>query len=658
MNIKNSLISMSAFLFPSIGFAQTASHYVSEYSTTSIVPCIWVKDATGSGWQIGDIATVYNDGSVIEITKVNKNGSIADFIVKKYAKNLKNYQGKQYWSPNPHAQNDADPLHKAACFRVNTTSLNVLPAETSRSIMTDVKNSAKQKNIQTLFDLVFSSPSPYFYLDKTLSYSFENGPPLTLPNYLDKSTTPYTSASAVINMIEADTSMFPQATFSGLSFPYAGDSFPTLSVPPRDLPTLTLGRIDQGRVDNTAPSFSINYVNNDPVHGRNSIDHINKRNIDINTVVTPQAISSTRSLSNFLEDDGMQGYGQQNYAFQNVLHKKGLSWSWATAEELDETQGLDYTYGDRNAPSFGQLSTVEFVAEHNLNAVGYDLAATSYDAQTAHRINQLASNGLWEQYVPFWKPDTPFAPHQMIRVVDPRSGMQHLFVSDQGGTSGEILPRFEFTGTRKINDASVKWLYLGPLKAQIGLAFSASSNCHIPTYPENYNGNKVPACSEIGAAFAAPAHIYNTVFDASASVFVQPGIHSWARTQADTYLDLTADSTSSGLNKHILGYDSKEHALQYRVKTEENNKIQNNNPIFSVKDTGELTTQSLTTKHDANINGKVTIGDTLKLPSKSKEEIKQITSAKPGEIIYDTTDDAPVIYTKHGWKIIPLISLK
>ncbi len=612
-------ISFANYFMPSIPLFQTTKLALCS-------PSLWVSDAGGKGWKIGDTAVTSNDYSKIKVTKINNKGGIADFDVIHYANNPKDFTGQSAW-----ATNDRDS-NSHACFSVVETHSDTLLFPSMKSISHpgryveagEVLELDKAKT-EDLYNFLFSKSTPYLKISNG-RWPGGDGKPIPLRPYGGGKYNEKWSSVVDLRGINTDTAPWYSSPEYGVRFPYAGDSFPTISIPNRNLPTVTIGRVDFGGVNNTSPSYLFDYVNDDGSNGYNSQYFINKRNVEVHTVITKNGIGSTHGLGNIFDDAGMGGYGQQNYAFQNVVHKYGLSWTWAIADELDEMGGLDISYTDRSLDK--GPSTVEIEGEHNLNSVGPDMFATYYSSKNVqHRTNQLASHGLFDAYIPFWTPDTVYVAHQMIRVVDLVDGAQYLYVTDKGGKSGFVKPSSFSQSASLVNDNTVTWVFIGPLVSQTGVAYMATAGCAIPSYPKGYHGPVRPACAEIGVGFAADANVYNTVFDASSATYLQPGAKVWARTKADTFIDMSADSTIEELDKHLFGYSSHDKEWQFKVKTSGMGSNESFSSAFHVQD-----------------NGNIGLEGMLILKQFSKDELVKKSSLPEGAFAYDKTDHVPVLY--------------
>ncbi|KXV08452.1 hypothetical protein AD930_03935 [Acetobacter malorum] len=121
-----------------------------------------------------------------------------------------------------------------------------------------------------------------------------------------------------------------------------------------------------------------------------------------------------------------------------------------------------------------------------------------------------------------------------------------------------------------------------------------------------------------GTFLSSNAIFYNAIMDFSEAKFYKNSEYQTVlRTKPDTYIDFTAHANLETQNLHILGYDSHEKSLSYKI---------NKQSVLKVKDDGGIVLNSAT-----------------------REEIKNIKNSEDGEIIFDKTDKIPVIFTKGKW---------
>lgn len=548
-----------------VSSAQITSSSNTIYTTTAISICgydpEWAPTPGGTGFSVGDELISGGDGSIVKILTVDSKGAATSISL--VTPGINHYDPTGLSTDSYGIPGKSNSAGTKVCIKpTQATASSISGAKKSISslIQKTVNDFYTSPSMQDVFNYAISKNAGYIKLG-------EGAFPNTTNGLLDKPGM-YRGHQDVwfVDTLGIDADTLPIYSANGsvvnFNFPYAGYNYPTIGMLDSGLPTLTVGRVDNGNVDNTAPTLAFNLVNDDANHGNGWTSMMNKRNLNVNTWVTKNAVGPTMGLSVNMQDDGNGGYVQQNFPFSVFLAKTGLSWDWAISDSITEVGGVDYTAPDRNV---GGNNPVEFEGEHNLNGLGYDTKDSAYGSKF-FRVNQLASTGIYPTYAPFWTASTAFKAKHMIRVVDSSTGMQYLYTTDADGTTGTTQPTFTFNETSPVPDGTIKWIFLGKLTYQVGVAFQASGSCTQPIdYPKGYTGPIQTYCAQLGDAFSASSHIYGTAFDASNATFEQNGAHSWARTQTGTYIDFTADGTLLGLDKHLLGYENG-NGLVYKVK--------------------------------------------------------------------------------------------
>lgn len=430
---------MSADVSGDQRYSTTAPTDTGYYQTVSDDVCATDAWSIGTGWQVGDTVTVPNDGSVMEVTSVNSSGGVTGLSMVTLGSAATNTTNMCAGVKNPHGSGRGyAPLY------LKPTAMKYVPFSVTRSTSSsgnsptlgELFSTNNPPTAQNIMYAMFSQPFPYIQGGQ---FVWPNN--TSLPNYRQPSNG--IISAGIVNLLGSNTYHIPTTTFDPMSkdtIPYVGDDYIALTMPDINKPSIYMTRADKGGVNNTQPMLWMKLLNDDPVDGGNSAGFLPRNMFNISAVETENAASSVRELALTLEDHGTHGYEQQNYNFQNIVHKYGLAWTWAQADEIDEMGGMDYTYPLRSQNK--GPSTVEYMAEHNLNGVGVENDSTYYTSRYQSRINQLASHGMFSNYVPWWKPNTQYKAHQMIRWADATTGYQYLFTTDSDGTSGATIPDF------------------------------------------------------------------------------------------------------------------------------------------------------------------------------------------------------------------------
>lgn len=352
-----------------------------------------------------------------------------------------------------------------------------------------------------------------------------------------------------------------------------------------------------------------------------------------------------------------------NGQFINTRH--GTDWNWAGIFVIHEP----------TAKAISQSNTQEWLQENDYGAWGSE-------GQNATRHGIMLTG--WQEGGGFgnaWKAYHRYNVGDIIEVNV--NGIATSAIVIVAGTSGLSVPRWsrlsmsetDFTRgstPRLLTDGSVRWAYNGILRAHVSSAYSVSYQ------PDSYSGyqdsdiptNKYGSTSRTPFVFGS-ALIADAVFDApvldfrNAQFLKNNNPHIWARVPQDAYIDLSAQyNSSSGVNVRLFGYDSSIGTLTYKI---------NGNSVWSLNNSGMQTAEvtygvgghysdpAVGKTYDAKFGGQGIAASTVQanklianLENRSRSSIRSISKPMIGQIEYDTTDDAPAVYTASGWKLMSL----
>ncbi|MCP9320141.1 hypothetical protein KBX73_10225 [Acetobacter persici] len=318
---------------------------------------------------------------------------------------------------------------------------------------------------------------------------------------------------------------------------------------------------------------------------------------------------------------------------QSNVYRHGTAWGWGNLSVVEELTG----------EMLLAHNTQEYVGEWDLSGFGNDDPASLYNPMAASRHGFLFST--WNSgggYGQPWQAGHNYKAGDAIEATI--DGVLYSFIATKGGASGAAAPGLTVTAdpdtlatpdtAHAVTDGTVQWAFNGRMLMQISCMVCVSyqpdmqhpADRGLPSDPRT--GKRIPVA--FGTIVSSDAPVYNAGIDFSVLKYIRP-VHIVLRTQADSYLDLTGDGTSAGQNMHLLGYDSAQKALTYKV---------NGVPVLSVKESGAVISSA-----------------PAQLPVMTRAQIRAYPSPAKGMQIYDSDDDTPAVYTGAGWKLMSLSAL-
>lgn len=397
------------------------------------------------------------------------------------------------------------------------------------------------------------------------------------------------------------------------------------------------------------PNIWLEYFNNYQSPPNERPDHINLNLIGHSGISlgyqpnNPHASGDLINLNNVVQSIGRVGYGAFDINNYNYMYRYGTNWVWDSVQQLDEMGNTPIHSTDR---AFNDASdTHEWVQEWDISGFGPEEPCSYYNPACGYRTGFLfnswvtgGGNGVQ------WKKNKHYNLGEAINV--DISGKIYSFIVTKAGESGGMEPSWDLHNEvigcdphypnsntdhaqlvdiqgnvkqtceeykkrhdRPLKDGSVEWSFNTPMN------FEVANFIRLSQFPKQD--------IKYGTFLSSDAVFYNAVMDFSEAKFLSILPHHVVlRTQPDTYIDFTGKSTKETQNLHIFGYNSKEKTLEYKIE---------NKSTLKIKDLGGIV-----------------------LTKKEKNTIKQEKNPEEGEVIYDTTDSVPVIFSKGEWRKINL----
>lgn len=403
----------------------------------------------------------------------------------------------------------------------------------------------------------------------------------------------------------------------GIGVPYFGDCVLSETHNSMTGERLNFSRVDSRNTDKCKykPSIGVTLVSDTPNQSGEDTNSGNK-NITFTHITTPQYHGYGENLSVKGIHLSLAGMGAQDVDdyVRSIIY--GNEWVWAHNTEYNHM--IPFSNGH------GPFSP-EWVYDDSAAGVGRDTEASAYDPRASYRkfhwitLNTHVNNDNNTNKDLKWLPNKLYHTGRVIIV--PSSGNSMFYNMSGEATTGSTEPTWPKAMGETVSDGGIRWKNMGKYTFDFGCIFCVAGasdtkhNVRIGTLMSEYD-----------------VKIYNALFDFSVASW-EPSLttHVFARLQPDTYLDLSANGTQASQNNHLLGYDSRQKTLTYKV---------NGIPVISVKD-----------------NGGVISSAPLQMPIMTRAHIRAYPDPVKGMEIYDSDDDAPAVYTARGWKLTALSSL-
>ncbi|GBR58065.1 hypothetical protein AA18889_1456 [Acetobacter senegalensis DSM 18889] len=356
--------------------------------------------------------------------------------------------------------------------------------------------------------------------------------------------------------------------------PFFGDGITAMGLNTLETGGLSLSRVDRNNTYGTyRPVAQITNIADGPVDvGDDAI--AGSRSLQVNGIYTKNWASAGKSGAGTLNVDayaeGDQGFGAFIVGNYNRFHEYGQHWAWNQVNEMNDFSS-SYRCISQDAAS---LACLHYNTEFNQGGSGPDKPASVYDPTQHTRQNVwITTNDYIKPHT--WAASHAYQPHDLIQVMNPADGWWWMYeAGNSGGKSGISTPNWTYDGMTSVTDGAVQWQPLGVYTFDVGSALGFGGTGH----------------SRFGTLIYADTsvNVYNALVDWSKASFdPKVPIKVWTRTQADTYLDLTADGTLSGQNQHVLGYSSAAKQLAYNMA--------GSGTLFSVTDSGAMTNIGIAT---------------------------------------------------------------
>ncbi|WP_349934908.1 hypothetical protein [Acetobacter sp. A11-2] len=400
----------------------------------------------------------------------------------------------------------------------------------------------------------------------------------------------------------------------GIRVPYYANGLTSLSHDSWDSKGFVISRVDtdQTNINANRVMAEFNLVADTPNEGGTSYSS-GIRNIDHNLILTNNFSGFANNVSEFTFDNSQSGFGSQIVGNFNKYRAYGNSWGWNQIDEMLDFSSINFGHPDFLADGVKRGTKTNI--EYDMSGIGPEQPESTYNPNVhAREIMWIGLNDFIKGDK--WQPHKHFAMHHIITVTD-HDNKLWMYDSDRnGGETGAAQPDWPFDGKSRVQDGSITWNSLGKYHFDVGSVIGVGG----------------PTDTRVGTLmYESGSQIYNAVIDMSRASFVDNITHVFARMSPDMYIDMSSDGTLSGNNLHLLGYDSKEKSLSYKVDGITVLKIRNNGMIIS--------------------------SSPIQLPLMTRKQIKSFPSPQEGMEIYSTDDKSVALYTKQGWKLLSSMNL-
>lgn len=341
-------------------------------------------------------------------------------------------------------------------------------------------------------------------------------------------------------------------------------------------------RVDSSALDKSnKPMISFIHINDN--HNANTQGSISAK---FSTYTTTSSSGYADNAVFNMYSMGRNYYGGFDVNRWDHTENYGTNWSWDNIQEMYDFQ--PYTC----PPSADHVYCIgRFMNEEDMGGVGPEDTSSAYDPTattrkmfwitTNHNINRKSDHRLR------WVGTKSYHMYQMITVNNPAdNGHEWMFYAlptkrDLTGikdaVSGHDEPNWIFRNSAVTTDGDLSWTCLGPYTYDLGSIISVGG----ANDPSNGYYERIGTVLEEEGDY-----IYNAIIDMSKARFdPTTHYHVFARLQPDMYLDLSADGTRDGQNRHLLGYSPKD-GLTYTI---------NGRPSFRIGDDEHLSSNGIAT---------------------------------------------------------------
>lgn len=357
----------------------------------------------------------------------------------------------------------------------------------------------------------------------------------------------------------------------GMRIPYYGDGITTVSHNSWNTNGIIVSRVDSNGTgaNTTRPMIQNNLVADTP-NEQGSNYNSGVRGVDDNLIVTANFTGYANNHSISTYDQSVDGFASQTVGLFNkyYLEGDGNAWAWNRIDEMIDISSINSGHADFQKD--GAVTAAHANAEEDMSGIGPEYASTAYDP--THHVRESIWFGLNDDIKgKKWSSNKAFKPHTIITASD-ASGNLWMYDAGSGGTSGANQPTWPYDATTTVTDGTITWSPLGEYHFDVGAIIGAGG----------------PANTRIGTMmYESGAQIYNAIIDMSQAKFLDGITHIFSRLQPDMYLDLSADGTQAGQNKHLFGYTTA-NGLVYKIPSAYGHVV-----AFQVDDTGIAHLQSL-----------------------------------------------------------------
>lgn len=257
--------------------------------------------------------------------------------------------------------------------------------------------------------------------------------------------------------------------------------------------------------------------------------------------------------------------------------------------------------------------------ENDLEANGPDNIASTWQPKQSYKFMDYASAIAYTPAA--WKAHTHYQANNSKVIVKDINNQDRILIAKNSGISGVKQPVITNKEGTQTTDGTIVWDIGTTLDNVVGVVH----------WINNDGGNSPSNHASYNFGYSTNAKFNNAVFDTSHAQMNNKRTVA-IRIGSDQGIDVSAsrNAESDGdINKNVWKYISQEHSYDYFV---------NGKREISITDSGDLITTNA-----------------IIPATKTRSEI---LSTKPIEglhpIYYDSTDDAPAVYTNKGWKLMVL----
>ena len=358
--------------------------------------------------------------------------------------------------------------------------------------------------------------------------------------------------------------------------------------------------------------------------------------LNINATGESDAAASTVGLTSHLYSLGKNTYSTNDVALKTYTDVYGWDSTWGIDIRSTDHTG---TLPRNDGTSPGAFSLIGM--EVDLLANGPDNPETRYNATSAAYRQFIYLGGGTNEPLGHWAAGvSTYRPGDVIKAMDDH-GTMSMFIVTHAGLSGLHPPAWQ-QGATDIIDGSVHWKWGEPYATSIGNGIYLQK------------GDQ----GSYGSFLSTNGHFLNAAMDVSEMTCQTTASCAAIRIPPDIPIDLSANGTAAGQNRHTLRYEDHGRQLEYRNRGQ---------VVFSIADDGSIAAgggarldhDKIRTDGQGNIQARgMVLTDLFKLPHMGTTRILAWPHPEEGAIINDSDRHAPAIYENGHWYYMELHQLE